>query len=180
MSSRYGMPGVSPTCERFRQTSQAAQHVAVHAKLFERVIDSAENRKVVGSPAYPDDETWLRGHIGRNYDRMYYPQGAIRQYAAIMASPARTEPLKKLRTRTLVLHGAADILIPPEAGRHTAACIPGAELKIIEGWGHNFPRTAIPMLVDHIASFIETVERDRDEAFSRPVTPGCCGERAGQ
>ncbi len=154
-----------------RPPSEAKHDVVEH---------TVKNRKVVGSPAYPDDETWLRGHVGRSYDRMYYPQGAVRQYAAIMASPPRTEPLKKLRTRTLVLHGAADPLIKPEAGRHTAACIPGAELKIIEGWGHNFPRLAIPMLVDHIATFVETVEHDRDEAFARPVTPGCCGERAGQ
>lgn len=93
---------------------------------------------------------------------MYYPQGAVRQYAAIMASPPRTEMLKKLRTRTLVLHGAADTLIRPEGGRHTAECIPGAELKIVEGWGHNFPRLAIPMLVDIMTTFIEKVERDRD------------------
>ena len=144
------------------------------------VEHTIKNRRVIGSPAYPDDENWLRGHIGKNYDRMYYPQGAVRQYAAIMASPPRTEPLKKLRTRALVLHGAADPLIKVEAGRHTAACIPDAELKIIEGWGHNFPRLAIPMLVDHMATFIDKVEHDRDEAFARPVTPGCCGERAGQ
>jgi pimeloyl-ACP methyl ester carboxylesterase len=154
-----------------RPPSEAKHDVVEH---------TLKNRKVYGSPAYLDDEDWLRGHVGRNYDRMYYPQGAVRQYAAIMASPPRTEPLKKLRTRALVLHGAADPLIRPEAGRHTAHCIPGAELKIIEGWGHNFPRPAIPMLVDHIATFIDAVERDRDEAFSRPVTPGCCGERAGQ
>jgi hypothetical protein len=36
------------------------------------------------------------------------------------------------------------------------------------------------MLVERIATFIDGVERDRDEAFSRPATPGCCGERAGQ
>ena len=154
-----------------RPPSEAKHDVVEH---------TVKNRKIMGSPAYPDDQDWLRAHFGRNYDRMYYPQGAVRQYAAIMASPPRTEPLKKLRARTLVLHGAADILIMPEGGRHTAACIPGAELKIIEGWGHNFPRSAIPMLVDHIATFIDGVERDRDEAFARPVTPGCCGERAGQ
>jgi len=141
------------------------------------VEHTMKTRKVYGSPAYLDDETWLRGHIGRNYDRMYYPQGAIRQYAAIMASPPRTEPLKKLRIRTLVLHGAADTLIMPEAGRHTAACIPGAELKIIDGWGHNFPRPAVPLLVDTIATFIDGAERDRDEAFARPATPGCCDEQ---
>jgi pimeloyl-ACP methyl ester carboxylesterase len=154
-----------------RPPSEAKHDVVEH---------TIKNRRIIGSPDYPDDETWLRAHIGRNYDRMYYPQGALRQYAAIMASPPRTERLKDLRARTLVLHGAADILIPPDAGRHTADCIPGAQLEIIEGWGHNFPRKAIAMLVERIATFIDGVERDRDEAFSRPATPGCCGERAGQ
>jgi pimeloyl-ACP methyl ester carboxylesterase len=154
-----------------RPPSEAKHDVVEH---------SIKGRRTYSSPAYPDDEDWLRGHIGKNYDRMYYPQGAVRQYAAIMASPPRTDVLKKLRTRTLVLHGEADTLIRPDGGRHTAKCIPGAELKIIEGWGHNFPRKAIPMLVDVMSTFIENVERDRDEAFSRPVTPGCCGERAGQ
>ena len=154
-----------------RPPSEAKHDVVEH---------TIKGRRAYSSPAYPDDENWLRGHVGKNYDRMYYPQGAVRQYAAIMASPPRTEMLKKLRTRTLVLHGAADTLIRPDAGRHTATCIPGAELKIVEGWGHNFPRPAIPMLVGVIADFIDAVERDRDEAFARPVTPGCCGARPGQ
>jgi len=88
------------------------------------VEHTLKNRKVVGSPAYPDDETWLRGHVAVTTDRSYYPQGAIRQYAAIMASPPRTEPFEEVaHPRTLVLHGAADILIMPKAGRHTAACV---------------------------------------------------------
>ena len=144
------------------------------------VAHTLKTRRVIGSPDYPEDEAWLRRHIAKNYQRSYYPQGAVRQWAAIMASPARTERLKKLRTRTLVVHGAADILIRPDAGRHTAACIPGAELKIIEGWGHNFPRAAIPVLLDAIVPFLNAVDRDRDEAFARPVTPGCCGSAPGQ
>ncbi len=136
-----------------RPPSEAKHDVVEH---------SIKGRGTYSSPLYPEDEDWLRVHIGKNYDRMYYSQGAVRQYAAIMASPPRTEVLKKLRTRTLVLHGAADTLIRPDGGRHTAECIPGAELKIVEGWGHNFPRKAIPMLVDIMATFIDKVERDRD------------------
>lgn len=144
------------------------------------VAHGIKTRAVIGSPGYPEDEADLRQRFATNYDRSYYPEGPVRQWAAIMASGPRTERLKKLRTRTLVVHGANDILIMPEAGRHTAATIPGAELKIIEGWGHNIPRSSVPVLMDAIVPFLQAVERDRDEAFARPVTPGCCGARPGQ
>jgi pimeloyl-ACP methyl ester carboxylesterase len=173
-TSEPSLPRSTPEAQEAllaRPPSEAKHDVVEH---------SIKGRRAYSSPLYPDDEDFLRMWIGKNYDRMYYPQGAVRQYAAIMASPPRTEMLKKLRTRTLVLHGAADTLIRPDAGRHTAECIPGAELRIVEGWGHNFPRKAIPMLVGIMGDFIDKVEKDRDEAFSRPVTPGCCGERAGQ
>jgi pimeloyl-ACP methyl ester carboxylesterase len=92
-----------------------------------------------------------------------------------MATPPTTDGLKKLRCRALVLHGDADILINPAAGRHTAACIPGARLEIIEGWGHNMPVAAVPAITRPMLDFMREVERDRAEAFARPVTPGCCG-----
>jgi pimeloyl-ACP methyl ester carboxylesterase len=170
-----------PSLPRSTPEAQGALLARPPSEAKDDVVEhTIKGRRAYSSPSYPDDENWLRTHVGNNYDRMYYPQGAIRQYAAIMASPPRTEMLKKLRTRTLVLHGDADTLIRPDAGRHTAECIPNAELKIVEGWGHNFPRPAIPMLVGIMADFIDTVERERDEAFARPVTTGCCGERAGQ
>jgi len=65
----------------------------------------------------------------------------------------------------------------PEAGRHTAACIPGADLKIIDGWGHNMPVAAVPVIAGAMTAFIGEVERERAEAFSRPATPGCCGRQ---
>ncbi len=61
-----------------------------------------------------------------------------------MASPPRTERLKSLRLPTLVLHGSADTLIRPEAGRHTAECIAGSEYHEIEGWGHDMPLPGDP------------------------------------
>jgi pimeloyl-ACP methyl ester carboxylesterase len=77
-----------------------------------------------------------------------------------MATPPRTEALKNLSVPTLVLHGDADILIKPEAGRHTAACIKGAELKIIEGWGHNMPIAAVPVIAGAMIDFMRRVEAD--------------------
>jgi 10-carbomethoxy-13-deoxycarminomycin esterase/esterase len=37
---------------------------------------------------------------------------------------------------TLVVHGLADPLVPPERGRHLAALIPGARLALIRACGH--------------------------------------------
>ncbi len=99
------------------------------------------------------------------------------QWAAIMATPPRTEQLKKLNVRALVIHGDADILIKPEAGRHTAECIKGAELKIVKGWGHNMPIAAVPDITGPMIDFVRKVEADRAEAFARPLTPGCCGRQ---
>ena len=42
----------------------------------------------------------------------------------------------------LVIHGAADPLFPPAHGEALAAAIPGAELLLLEGVGHEFPPSA--------------------------------------
>jgi len=78
-----------------------------------------------------------------------------------LAGPPRTERLKSLTVPTLVLHGTADTLIRPDAGRHTAQCIPGAEYHEIEGWGHDMPLGAIPVVQGFIMPFVEKVERSR-------------------
>ena len=108
-----------------------------------------------------EDQEKVRARFAMNYDRSYYPEGALRQWAAVMASPPRTEMLKKLNCPTLVIHGDADILIHPDAGRHTAACIKGAELKIIPGWGHNMPIAAVSAISEPMIEFMRGVERRR-------------------
>ena len=125
------------------------------------VEHTLKTRLVNASPAYPEDQDEARQRLMTNYDRSYYPEGALRQWAAIVSSPARTEALKGLKCPTLVMHGDADILIPPEAGRYTAACIPGAELRIIAGWGHNMPTSAVDVITDPMMDFIHRVERRR-------------------
>jgi pimeloyl-ACP methyl ester carboxylesterase len=44
-----------------------------------------------------------------------------------------------MRVPTLVIHGDADPMISVEGGRDTAEAIAGAELKIMEGMGHDIP-----------------------------------------
>jgi pimeloyl-ACP methyl ester carboxylesterase len=58
--------------------------------------------------------------------------------------------LANISAPTLVLHGSDDPLVPPEAGKDTAANIKGAELLIVDGMGHDFP----PSLFGFVAGVI--------------------------
>jgi pimeloyl-ACP methyl ester carboxylesterase len=128
------------------------------------IAHSLKNRRTYASTRWPFDEQRLSKLIGANYDRSFYPEGTLRQWAGILAGQPRTERLKSLKVPTLVLHGTADTLIRPEAGRHTARCIPSAEYHEIEGWGHDMPLGAIPVVQGFILPFVEKVEANRRAA----------------
>src|SRR6476646_9156917 len=104
--------------------------------------------KTIGSPAYPMDEEHFREVAGRSYDRSHSRAGVSRQLHAITASGDRTSDLRNVRLPVTVIHGAADLLIRPAAGRATAKAIPGADLCIIDGMGHDLPRPLWPTIVD--------------------------------
>ena len=145
------------------------------ARREDVIAHSIKGRRAYASTRFPFDEERLAKLIGAAYDRSFYPQGTLRQWAAIVASPPRTDRLKQLRIPALVMHGTADTLIPCAAGRHTAECIPGAEYHEIEGWGHDIPLGVIPELRDLIVPFVTRVEDIREDGFSIPMQPGCCG-----
>lgn len=151
-----------PSLPRSDPRAQEALMAKPPAEDKHSVVEHAvKTRLVIGSPAFPEDQEKVRARFASNYDRSYYPEGAIRQWAAVMATPPRTEQLKKLNVPALVLHGDADILIKPESGRHTAACIPRAEFKLIPGWGHNMPIAGIPAIAGPMIDFIKRVESGR-------------------
>jgi pimeloyl-ACP methyl ester carboxylesterase len=119
------------------------------------------SRQAYASTAFRRDEAKSAAHIGRCYDRMYYPEGALRHWAAILASPPRGERLKRVDVPALVLHGSADTLIRPAHGRRVAASIPGAVYHEIEGWGHDLPTDLIGRLHGLIVPFLQQVEAGR-------------------
>jgi pimeloyl-ACP methyl ester carboxylesterase len=106
--------------------------------------------RLIASPGYPADESELRELVAAAYDRSYYPIGTGRQFLAIVASGDRTEALRGLDVPTLVIHGADDPLVDASGGRATAEAIPGAELMLVPGMGHDLPRELWPRLVDAI------------------------------
>jgi pimeloyl-ACP methyl ester carboxylesterase len=119
--------------------------------------------KVIGSPGFPADESALRARAGASYDRGIFPDGTARQLVAILASGDRTEALQKLDVPATVIHGTSDVLVDVSGGRATAAAIPGAQLELIEGMGHDLPRQLWPRFVELI---VETAARARARAAS--------------
>lgn len=114
--------------------------------------------RAIGSPGYPADEEEVAARAGRAYDRSYDPIGMARQALAWVASGDRTERLRHLEVPTLVIHGLADRLCDVSGGRATAEAIPGAELVLIEGMGHNLPPGLRPQLAARIAEFVWRAE----------------------
>lgn len=112
--------------------------------------------RTIGSPGYPSEEEHLRKRTTASVRRSFYPEGPTRHLSAIVADGDRRAMLKGISVPTLVLHGEDDPLVPCEGGRDTAACIPGAKLKTIPGWGHDLPLE----LVDEIAAAIAEHARE--------------------
>src|SRR3977135_1695682 len=120
--------------------------------------------RAIGSPGFPMSDSELRMKVGAAFDRSYYPSGVGRQFAAILANGSRVEMLKGLSVPTLVLHGADDPLVPVEAGRHTAALVPGSNLTVIPGMGHDIAAGLIPILVEAIAAHCRKADENLERA----------------
>ena len=117
----------------------------------EGYIDAAPRYLIFGSKKY-GDPTEAKLRAARDYDRSFYPQGAPRQMAAIVAAGSRADGLRALRVPTLVIHGRDDTLISQGGGLRTAELIEGANLLLVGDMGHDMPPPLIPMMIDAIAS----------------------------
>jgi len=104
--------------------------------------------KIIGSPGHPVSEDVIRARVERDFDRMHYPAGPGRQLAAVVANGDRRAAIASIKAPTMVIHGADDPLVPVEAGRDTAATIPGAQIIEVPGMGHNLPEVLIPTVLD--------------------------------
>ena len=116
------------------------------------VAHSMKVRKVIGSPGFPTPDDEARRKAEETFDRSYYPEGPMRQYAAIIADGDRRERLKKISCPVLVLHGTDDPLVRVEGGRDTAASIKGARMVEIAGWGHDMPAALMGRIEEEIAA----------------------------
>jgi pimeloyl-ACP methyl ester carboxylesterase len=148
--SSSGNPGLPPSSpEAMAVLTQRAPHPSQDEKGF--LDHSVRAARILGSPGFPFDETLQRAQALGEAKRAYNPAGFGRQIAAIVAAGDRRARLNTIAAPTLVLHGAADPLIPLAGGKDTAAHIKGAELRVIEGMGHEIPPGVYQTVVQAIA-----------------------------
>jgi len=103
-----------------------------------------------GTFAYDEDQS--RKYRAKEYDRSYYPEGIARQLAA-MAVPGNIKPkISAIQAPTLVIHGREDPFNSVEAGKEIATAISGAELLILDGMGHSFPREVIRRITNALVA----------------------------
>lgn len=112
----------------------------------EAYIANADRVTVWTSKRYTDVDE-LRRRAAAAFDRMFYPEGALRQLAAIYASGDRTARLASVSCPALVIHGRDDTLITPSGGEATATAIPGAHLLMLSDMGHDLPPQLFPIVV---------------------------------
>jgi proline iminopeptidase len=136
--------------------TRAARAVLLRRPRFARGLEGVAEHlvntlQVIGSPAYPTPPRVLRERVMRSLKRGVCPGGDVRQLLAIVCAADRGDMLRSLKVPTLVIHGAADPLVPAACGVDTAELVPGARLELIEGMGHDLP----PQLIERLLALIE-------------------------
>ena len=110
----------------------------------------------IGSPGFPTPDAELRAKMRVSVERCYHPEGTARQLLAVIASGDRSSQLRGIGKPTLVLHGDSDPLIPLPHGVDCARKIPGAELKVIPGMGHDLAPGLLPILSEAVLGHLAT------------------------
>lgn len=130
------------------------------------MYESVRTWQAIGSPAYPISVDEARDRAAETFDRGISPSGVIRQIQAVLAQPDRSAALRGVTAPTLVIHGLADRLVHVSGGRATARTIPGSELLLIPGMGHDMPRALWPVLIDGIVRTAKRAQPPTSEATS--------------
>ncbi len=108
--------------------------------------------RILNGGGLPFDEAAARVLAVAQVDGGTSPAAGARHFGAIIESSGRRRALlRSIRTPTLVIHGSHDPLLPLRGGVATARQIPGAELLVVRGMGHEIQALVVPALADAIA-----------------------------
>lgn len=147
MISSTGNPNLPPAKQEVLQLLI----IPLPKEREEYIEESLKRARIFYGTKFPFHEEEQRELRARSYDRNFYPQGVARHLAAILTNGNRKPKLATIKVPTLVIHGKNDPLVPVEGGIDTAESILGAELLLIDGMGHNFPREVWAQITDAIA-----------------------------
>ncbi|MDN5894244.1 MAG: alpha/beta fold hydrolase, partial [Nocardioides sp.] len=126
------------------------------------VKNSVAFGKMIGSPSYPEPDERAVARAEETFERGLNGAGVLRHMVAVLTQPNRTNDLHGVMAPTLVVHGLNDRMVHVSGGRATSAALPGSELLLAEGMGHDLP----PELWDTITDAIRRTANRADAAPS--------------
>ena len=120
---------------------------------IEKVAWLVELDRLFVGTRYPFDETAATLVADADVTRCWFPETG--HGPAVNSSPSRLDRLGDIGVRTLVVHGTVDPVFPVEHGIALAEGIPGADLWLVEGLGHEVPDACLaellPKVLAHLA-----------------------------
>jgi pimeloyl-ACP methyl ester carboxylesterase len=154
-SAAPDLPGPTPAAWKAFETVPLAGSTMSRE---ERIEGWTQFQRAVSGTLVPFDEEGQRQLQARFHERARDLDAMWNHLAATAASPDRTDRLASLRVPTLVVHGTLDPVVPIAHGYATAAAIPGAELLVIEGLGHEYDPRALEPVADAIVRHTEAAQ----------------------
>lgn len=144
------------TAARFQEDrSELVKSILAYPSTRAEYIENyVQEDAMWGSPGYPIPSDDVRAQAALAWDRGAEHEGRNRQILAVGSAEDRREALTQVDLPCLVIHGADDTLVPADAGREIAACIPNSELHVIDGMGHIVTPLLSPVLVEMVDEFI--------------------------
>jgi pimeloyl-ACP methyl ester carboxylesterase len=155
MSTSFAVPSdreLPPSTEEFGRFVASAQ---VDWSDAESVVDYlVDYERVLAGGRRPFDEAAVRALARRDVGRARDFTAA--QNHGVLPDDERPRlPLSSIAAPTLVIHGNADPMFPPEHGDALAEEIPGARLLQLDGAGHGVDRadweTIVGAILEHTA-----------------------------
>lgn len=111
--------------------------------------------KTIGSPGFVN-EAMVQSKSKLHFKRSYHPIGTVQQLSAILATGSIRRHSQNIQAPTLVMHGSADGLIPPQHGKDVARTIPNATFQLVDGMGHDLACYYQPFLVNKICEHLKS------------------------
>ncbi|MFW6093369.1 MAG: alpha/beta fold hydrolase [Pseudomonadota bacterium] len=117
--------------------------------------------RIIGGPHYDAARVGLGRFAEQAYDRGHSVAGTARQLLAILHARPRGEALRELEIPGLVIHGAADPMVPVAAGERTAERLRHGELTVYEKLGHDLPEPLLDDMGERIIRHLDNVPTRR-------------------
>lgn len=118
----------------------------------EYVTGSVAFWRLIASPSYRDSDDDARERAEVTFDRGISLSGVMRHMIAVLTQRDRTQALRGLRIPVSVVHGLSDRMVHVSGGRATAQAVPGSDLVLVPGMGHDLPSGLYDLFTDTIRS----------------------------